>query len=530
MTPSGRRLTSWKEIASYLGREVRTVTRWEKERSLPVHRDISGRSGVVFADTDELDEWARGAKAAPEAAVPDEAPSVPVAHASTRRWTRMATAATVLTLAVGLGGWRLSVSRANEQPGSVVLTDGAVIARNADGSERWSHKFTPDRTGSMWFGDSIARLGKDGLVVGTASLRRGGDQAHRSGQLLRFNPDGTIRNVFSFDDRLQIGSRSYAAPWIITGYTLNDNHGVRLIAVAARDYRWWPSIVTILDDQFNRKGSFIHAGWVEGLRWLPANRLAIAGFSNLKNGAMVALLDASAIDGQSPAPEGSEFACAACGPGRPLRYVVMLRSEVNRVSAAPFNRASLDPGSDAVVVSTMELPGGASPVSAVYEFSPQLELKEASYSDRYWDAHRDLERLGKISHTREQCPDRDGPPSIEIWEPATGWRVEIISRQRVRTVMRREKERDLPIHRGPDGRSGVVFADMDELEAWTRGHQADAEAGAPDAAPGAIARAAIRRWSAPLNEQSPSPHDGEFQCTGSGPDRPSAASSCRDPR
>ena len=32
------RLESWKEIANYLRREVRTVQRWEHNRGLPVHR------------------------------------------------------------------------------------------------------------------------------------------------------------------------------------------------------------------------------------------------------------------------------------------------------------------------------------------------------------------------------------------------------------------------------------------------------------------------------------------------------------
>ena len=32
------RLDSWKEIATYLGRGVRTAQRWEREEGLPVHR------------------------------------------------------------------------------------------------------------------------------------------------------------------------------------------------------------------------------------------------------------------------------------------------------------------------------------------------------------------------------------------------------------------------------------------------------------------------------------------------------------
>src|ERR1700720_4403293 len=33
-----KKLVSWKEIAVYLGREVRTVQRWENTEGLPVHR------------------------------------------------------------------------------------------------------------------------------------------------------------------------------------------------------------------------------------------------------------------------------------------------------------------------------------------------------------------------------------------------------------------------------------------------------------------------------------------------------------
>lgn len=52
-----RRLDSWKEIAAFFDRDERTVKRWEKERSLPVHRLPGGARGRVFAFTDELSAW-----------------------------------------------------------------------------------------------------------------------------------------------------------------------------------------------------------------------------------------------------------------------------------------------------------------------------------------------------------------------------------------------------------------------------------------------------------------------------------------
>jgi hypothetical protein len=50
-------LESWKEIAVYLDRSVKTCQRWEIELGLPVHRLGDGIQGRVFAETKELDAW-----------------------------------------------------------------------------------------------------------------------------------------------------------------------------------------------------------------------------------------------------------------------------------------------------------------------------------------------------------------------------------------------------------------------------------------------------------------------------------------
>lgn len=51
-------LNSWKEIASYLGRGVRTVQRWHDMLQLPVHRiNFENPRSPVFAYREELDHW-----------------------------------------------------------------------------------------------------------------------------------------------------------------------------------------------------------------------------------------------------------------------------------------------------------------------------------------------------------------------------------------------------------------------------------------------------------------------------------------
>ncbi len=54
---TGDRLGSWKEIAAFLGRDVRTVQRWEKIEGLPVHRHRHAKVDTVYAFREELLEW-----------------------------------------------------------------------------------------------------------------------------------------------------------------------------------------------------------------------------------------------------------------------------------------------------------------------------------------------------------------------------------------------------------------------------------------------------------------------------------------
>jgi hypothetical protein len=54
---SSDRLDSWKEIAAYLRRSVRSAKRWEKEQQLAVHRHHHDKRDLVYAYSAELDTW-----------------------------------------------------------------------------------------------------------------------------------------------------------------------------------------------------------------------------------------------------------------------------------------------------------------------------------------------------------------------------------------------------------------------------------------------------------------------------------------
>ena len=69
------RLDSWKAIASYLGRGVRSVQRWEREEGLPVHRLAHEKRGSVYAYRHEVDAWWESRRRSLSTDIPDSSPA-----------------------------------------------------------------------------------------------------------------------------------------------------------------------------------------------------------------------------------------------------------------------------------------------------------------------------------------------------------------------------------------------------------------------------------------------------------------------
>jgi TolB-like protein len=70
---SSDRLDSWKEIAAFLRRDVRTVQRWEKKEGLPVQRHHHDKLGSIYASRAQLTEWFNTRQQTGPAAAPQKA-------------------------------------------------------------------------------------------------------------------------------------------------------------------------------------------------------------------------------------------------------------------------------------------------------------------------------------------------------------------------------------------------------------------------------------------------------------------------
>jgi hypothetical protein len=307
---------------------------------------------------------------------------------------------------------------------------GGVVARDAAGHTAWRHDFpdthiaTPSNVG----GQARVILQPAPAVYAATSYRmRRADDAIESGELMRFSGYGRLDRRFAFDDTVQVRDRPYGAPWAITTFATGGPDGAARVAVAAHHYLWDPSLVTVLDDAFQRRGTFVHEGWIETLAWTTPTRLLVGGFSHPRDGGMVALLDTEALARSDSAPDrASYFKECGCGPIAPEIMIAMPRSEVNRASGSRFNRAIVQVTADRVIARTIEVPDTDPPAEAIFEFDTSLRLLNASFSESYRVAHRQLEAKGVLQHPVERCPDVNGPREIHVWRADTGWRVQTV--------------------------------------------------------------------------------------------------------
>jgi Tol biopolymer transport system component len=144
----GKVLDSWKEIAAYLNRNVRTCQDWEHDLGLPVHRLEGLPKARVFAYTAEIDAW-RDAKGRLPGNVEVSQKSRPPATVTIRRSAR---AWMVAAIAVGpiLGAiaTALILSHLNPTPSSPIerVTIKVEPGHWLDGRRRSWEKELPSQT------------------------------------------------------------------------------------------------------------------------------------------------------------------------------------------------------------------------------------------------------------------------------------------------------------------------------------------------------------------------------------------------
>jgi Tol biopolymer transport system component len=146
-SPDGR-LDSWKEIAAYLGRGVRTVQRWEREEGLPVHRLAHEKRGSIYARREELAAWWESRRltlAAP--ATPDAVDAAVGSRLERVTWTTALTSWPALSSDARLIAYVSDGGQDGTTPQIWIQQIGGAALRLTNGEREYSHlSFSPDDT------------------------------------------------------------------------------------------------------------------------------------------------------------------------------------------------------------------------------------------------------------------------------------------------------------------------------------------------------------------------------------------------
>jgi Tol biopolymer transport system component len=142
------RLDSWKEIAAYLGRGIRTVQRWEREEGLPVHRLAHEKRGSIYARREELAAWWESRRltlAAPPAADAVDAPVAPRLERVT--WTAALTSWPALSSDARLVAYVSDAGQDGTTPQIWIQQPGGGALQLTNGEREYSHlSFSPEDT------------------------------------------------------------------------------------------------------------------------------------------------------------------------------------------------------------------------------------------------------------------------------------------------------------------------------------------------------------------------------------------------
>ena len=146
--PLEERLDSWKEIAAYLGRGIRTVQRWEREEGMPVHRLAHEKRGTIYARREELAAWWESRRITLSAEPNAKAVDVRVAPRHERvTWTTALTGWPVLSSDARLIAYVSDAGQDGTTPQIWIQQIGGTALRVTNGERHYSHlSFSPDNT------------------------------------------------------------------------------------------------------------------------------------------------------------------------------------------------------------------------------------------------------------------------------------------------------------------------------------------------------------------------------------------------
>jgi len=244
------RLTTWGEIADYLGISVRTAQQWEKERNLPVRRIPGHHRSTVVAFRSELDAWLEGKL---------------FSGKTGRPFYRYGLFLSVLVILVGgfllLHFWW----RVDRNPVSFHADGNRLQALNQNGTLLWEWsdpEFVAANFETIFPPFATFDLNRDGINEAAYIFKAINVQLH-SGMLVCFSSSGEDLWKLEFNKPLRFAGKELLdrfAGWVV--FPVEVAGELRLVA-GARHRGRFPSLVWLIDPHDGSvEDEYIHPGYV----------------------------------------------------------------------------------------------------------------------------------------------------------------------------------------------------------------------------------------------------------------------------
>lgn len=420
------RLHGWKEIATYLGRGVRTVQRWESELGLPVYRLVTKGSEVVYARRSDLDAWLNSTDRMHSGGKSDAPPEPSVLRRQVTRldlgWAALAVALFVVLLMgyannTPIPAWPFgSGASAPGLPVSSRFDHQRLQAFDALGNPVWEHVFDFPIDEGVYRTGFLADGQSPGIVV---------DDANGDGKpevmLVPWAADAANRRFYCFGTS---GTMLFAAPALaavsghLAGRAQEFNAGRFVVTGEAKGGKsiWLTlphayrteTIVQRLDGQGRVMAEYASGGTVSLLKALTLNGrhvMMVGGSSADLHAATLAVLDYADAAGVDPTRAAGHGGCEGCSTAGPIAFVAFPRLDVSTAVSRPATviaaQLRADGGLDVSVLQARIGVSGDRPftnAAVVYSFSPDFRLESTLVTEGYLLAHSELQLAGRITH------------------------------------------------------------------------------------------------------------------------------------
>jgi hypothetical protein len=419
-------LSSWKEIAAYLGVNVRTAQNWETDRGLPVRRLPGGRGRVVVS-VDDLNSWLRAPAAAPP--VPP-VPEVPPATRVRPRpgWVVMLAAAFLLMLVVG----GASLFRSKGVPAGWRVEEDALVVADAGGRQLWKKTFgyalTDYRAMAARFQEMgwIGDLDGDGQpeVVFLAHPKTVGTP-----MVYCYTGAGVERWRFEPGQRAARFPLDYRPPYNPSNLVVFRDGGALRLAVASVHHMWFPSQIALLSSGGSLLREYWHAGHLPTLAVREAAGgagplLYAGGVANGYHRAALVILDPKSFGGVSR-EEKQEFQLPG-DPAREVARVLFPRSCINQAKETYNSVVAVQATPNQLLVHVSEeIPRHA---QVAHSFRHDGRYLGVGLSSVFAARHNELQHAGLLDHQLDSARESAALAMLQWLTPAPATTVSAASK------------------------------------------------------------------------------------------------------